>query len=103
MMSHLSPTRGRRYSANFGYEASVAYDAPSAISQCEPFNPELVITDVVMPGMFVRLARFCCFRGDQRFFQSQIELQTERRMRFRFPEDEPRQQPDTPQHTAKNP
>ena len=36
---------------NFGYEASVAYDAPSAISQCEPFNPELVITDVVMPGM----------------------------------------------------
>ena len=36
---------------NFGYEASVAYDAPSAISQCEPFNPELVITDFVMPGM----------------------------------------------------
>ena len=36
---------------NFGYEASVAYDAPSAISQGEPFNPELVITDVVMPGM----------------------------------------------------
>ena len=36
---------------SFGYEASVAYDAPSAISQCEPFNPELVITDVVMPGM----------------------------------------------------
>ena len=36
---------------NFGYEASVAYDAPTAISQGEPFNPELVITDVVMPGM----------------------------------------------------
>ena len=36
---------------NFGYEASVAYDAPSAISQGEPFNPELVITDVVMPGI----------------------------------------------------
>jgi hypothetical protein len=33
-------------------------------------------------------------------FGSQIELQIERRMRFRFPEDEPRQQTDTHQHTA---
>ena len=34
-----------------GYEATVAYDAPSALKQCEAVKPELVITDVIMPGM----------------------------------------------------
>jgi hypothetical protein len=51
-----------------------------------------------------------CFAAVQQYrklvqstvFQSQIELQTERRMRFRFPEGEPRQQPDTHQHTAES-
>ena len=36
---------------NSGYETTVAYDAQSALKQCEAVNPELVITDVIMPGM----------------------------------------------------
>lgn len=36
---------------NSGYETTVAYDAESALRQCEAVNPELVITDVIMPGM----------------------------------------------------
>lgn len=36
---------------NSGYETTVAYDAASALKQCEAVNPELVITDVIMPGM----------------------------------------------------
>ncbi len=35
-----------------------------------------------------------------RMMQPSRQLETERPMRFRFPEDEPRQQPDTHQHTA---
>ena len=34
-----------------GYEASVFYDAQSALAQVEAARPELVISDVVMPGM----------------------------------------------------
>ncbi|MGB7556733.1 MAG: response regulator [Candidatus Korobacteraceae bacterium] len=36
---------------NAGYEAVAAYDGSSALAQCESFRPDLVITDVVMPGM----------------------------------------------------
>jgi CheY-like chemotaxis protein len=34
-----------------GYEASASYDGLSALSQCASFSPDLVISDVVMPGM----------------------------------------------------
>jgi DNA-binding NtrC family response regulator len=34
-----------------GYEASAFYNAQSALEQIESLCPELVITDVVMPGM----------------------------------------------------
>ncbi len=34
-----------------GYEATACYDGISALSQCESYRPDLVITDVVMPGM----------------------------------------------------
>ena len=34
-----------------GYEASAAYDGPAALSQVESFLPDVVISDVVMPGM----------------------------------------------------
>ena len=34
-----------------GYEASAFYDAQSALAQVEDARPELVISDVVMPGM----------------------------------------------------
>ena len=34
-----------------GYEASAFYDAQSALAQVEAARPELVISDVVMPGM----------------------------------------------------
>ncbi len=36
---------------NAGYEAAAAYDGSSALAQCESFRPDLVVTDVVMPGM----------------------------------------------------
>jgi CheY-like chemotaxis protein len=34
-----------------GYEAVASYDGLSALDQCESFQPDLVVTDVVMPGM----------------------------------------------------
>ena len=34
-----------------GYEAMAAYDGMTALLQCESFLPELVVTDVSMPGM----------------------------------------------------
>ncbi len=34
-----------------GYESVAAYDGISGLSKCESFHPDLVITDVVMPGM----------------------------------------------------
>jgi DNA-binding NtrC family response regulator len=34
-----------------GYEASAFYDAETALAQLESCSPELVISDVVMPGM----------------------------------------------------
>ena len=34
-----------------GYEATAFYNAESALAQCELLSPELVISDVVMPGM----------------------------------------------------
>ena len=36
---------------NSGYEALAFYDAQSALEQAESFSPELVISDVLMPGM----------------------------------------------------
>ena len=36
---------------NAGYEAVAAYDGQSGLSQCESFHPDLIVTDVVMPGM----------------------------------------------------
>lgn len=34
-----------------GYEVTGCYNAESALRECEAFKPELVITDVSMPGM----------------------------------------------------
>ena len=34
-----------------GYEAATSYDAISALAQCEASPPDLIITDMVMPGM----------------------------------------------------
>ncbi len=34
-----------------GYEAVAAYEGLSALSQCEDFRPQVVISDVFMPGM----------------------------------------------------
>ncbi len=34
-----------------GYQTAVAYDAGSGIARCCEFRPQLVLTDVVMPGM----------------------------------------------------
>jgi len=36
---------------NSGYEASAFYDAGSALEKAASCSPELVITDVLMPGM----------------------------------------------------
>jgi CheY-like chemotaxis protein len=36
---------------NTGYEAVAAYDGLSGLSQCEDFRPEVVISDLFMPGM----------------------------------------------------
>ena len=36
---------------NSGYEAIAFYDAPSALAELESLSPDLVISDVVMPGM----------------------------------------------------
>ncbi len=36
---------------NSGYEATAFYDAQSALEQFESLQPELVISDVMMPGM----------------------------------------------------
>jgi DNA-binding response OmpR family regulator len=36
---------------NSGYEATAFYNAQSALEQVESFSPELVISDVLMPGM----------------------------------------------------
>lgn len=34
-----------------GYQTSVAYEGSSALAQCAEFRPDLLLTDVVMPGM----------------------------------------------------
>jgi DNA-binding NtrC family response regulator len=36
---------------NAGYEARVCYDESSAFSQCQSFRPDVMITDVIMPGI----------------------------------------------------
>jgi CheY-like chemotaxis protein len=36
---------------NAGYETRVCYDESSAFSQCESFPPDVMITDVIMPGI----------------------------------------------------
>lgn len=34
-----------------GYQTAVAYDGASGLLRCREFHPDLVLTDVVMPGM----------------------------------------------------
>jgi DNA-binding NtrC family response regulator len=34
-----------------GYETAVAYEGDSALAQCSKIRPDLLLTDVVMPGM----------------------------------------------------
>ena len=34
-----------------GYETAVAHDGSSALAKCSEFLPDLLLTDVVMPGM----------------------------------------------------
>ena len=34
-----------------GYETKAAYDGAAALSQIESFRPDVVISDVIMPGM----------------------------------------------------
>ena len=34
-----------------GYQTAVAYEGNSALAQCSKFRPDLLLTDVVMPGM----------------------------------------------------
>jgi CheY-like chemotaxis protein len=34
-----------------GYTSAAAYDGPSGVATCSEFLPQLVISDVVMPGM----------------------------------------------------
>jgi CheY-like chemotaxis protein len=34
-----------------GYEAAAAYSGESALGQVQEFNPDLVVSDVIMPGM----------------------------------------------------
>lgn len=34
-----------------GYEAAVAYNGAAALSQLDSFRPDIVISDVIMPGM----------------------------------------------------
>jgi CheY-like chemotaxis protein len=34
-----------------GYETRVCYDETSALSQCDSFRPDVMITDVIMPGI----------------------------------------------------
>lgn len=34
-----------------GYETAIAYDGDSALAQCSRIHPDLLLTDVVMPGM----------------------------------------------------
>ncbi len=46
-----------------GYEVGVAYDGRSALRQCEREVPDLILSDVVMPGMNgVELAIEVCER-----------------------------------------
>jgi DNA-binding response OmpR family regulator len=40
-----------RILCNSGYEAIAFYNTQSALEQLESFSPELVVSDVVMPGM----------------------------------------------------
>lgn len=34
-----------------GYQTAVAYNAEDGLARCREFHPQLVLTDVVMPGM----------------------------------------------------
>ena len=34
-----------------GHETAIAYDGDSALAQCSKIHPDLLLTDVVMPGM----------------------------------------------------
>ncbi len=36
---------------NFGYDATARYDAQSALEECDSRAPDLVISDVIMPGL----------------------------------------------------
>jgi len=35
----------------WGYEVRVAYDAPSVLADVDVFNPDVVLSDIAMPGM----------------------------------------------------
>jgi len=35
----------------WGYEVRTAYDAPSALADVEPFLPDVILSDLKMPGM----------------------------------------------------
>jgi CheY-like chemotaxis protein len=36
---------------NCGYEATAAYNGESALQKCESFTPDIIISDIVLPGL----------------------------------------------------
>jgi DNA-binding response OmpR family regulator len=48
-----------------GYEVAVAYNGPQALAAAEPFEPDAVLLDLVLPGMS-GLEILKCLRADPR-------------------------------------